>query len=51
MTKWIPYKGLGGVIMVTILTLSAEDHEFESRSGKIKDYQIGIAVSPLSIHH
>ena len=35
------YNRIGGA-MVSVLASSAVDHEFEHRSGQIKDYEIGI---------
>jgi hypothetical protein len=34
-------------LLISLLASIVVDREFEPRSGKTKDYQIGIAVSPL----
>jgi hypothetical protein len=36
--------------MVSMLAMSAVDHEFEPRSGQTKDYKIGIWLSVLKVH-
>jgi hypothetical protein len=39
-----PENSVGGVL-VSVLSSSAEDRGFDSRSGQTKDYQIGICCS------
>jgi hypothetical protein len=36
-----------GVVMVSVLTLSAVDRRFKPRSGQTKDYKIGICFASL----
>jgi hypothetical protein len=38
----ILYADLIGVVMVKVISLSAVDRGFQSRSGQTKDYKIGI---------
>ena len=38
-------------VMVSVLASSAEDSEFEPRSGQSKELKIGIVATPLSTHH
>jgi hypothetical protein len=45
-----PFYHISGV-MVSVLTSSVVDRGFEPRSGKTKDYEIGIVVSPLSTQY
>ena len=46
----IAVKHISGV-MVSVLVSSVVDRGSEPRSGKTKDYKIGICCSPLSTQH